>query len=49
MDLENCLIIVCSILFVVCYIGYRHSCKHVYLKYKVQKVGSKNVKEERKQ
>ena len=48
MTAENFLILVCSILLVVSYIGYRHSCEHVYLKYKVQKVGSKSVKEEQK-
>ena len=41
MSFETFLTVVCIVLLVACSVGYRHSFKHVYLKYKDQKVGGR--------
>lgn len=45
MTLEEFTVIICLILGVVSYIGYRYCIENVYLKYKDQMVGSSKEKE----
>lgn len=48
MTFEDLVTIAGFILLIVCHIGYRHSFKHVYLKYKEQKVGGRTKRWKRK-
>ena len=47
MTLEKFLVIVCFVLGVVCYIGYRYASENVYLTYKDQRI-PQNKKGEKK-
>ena len=45
MTFDNWVVIVSAVVTVVCYIGYRHLCENVYLKYKDQRAKPNKKKE----